>query len=232
MPRLRRVPVAARAGVIACPECGSSLVRRTGGRGGRRAGAALVGLTAALVLVGLASGCGGDDEDGGRVGRCRADPGLALTQSAAALREKGTFTFEASFTRVKATAPDDVQEYATAKGVISISARAPAGAELDLADILPERAARIRFDEPVTVAMGGRLDHGHARWSDSDARRARAHAGRRRARSRATRTRSSRSTTCSRSRCGRGSSTATAAPRTTPSRTTRRRPAGWASRPS
>jgi hypothetical protein len=83
-----------------------------------------------------------------------ADPAVALEQSAAALREQGTFTFEASFTRVKATAPDDVEEYATAKGALDL--RAGAGrAELDLESIVPEGIENPLGDEPVLYRWRG-----------------------------------------------------------------------------
>jgi hypothetical protein len=80
-----------------------------------------------------AGGCGGGSEDAPAL---PADPGRALAQSAAALREEGTFTFEASFTRVKATRPDDVEEYATAHGALDLAAD-EGRAELDLAPLFP-----------------------------------------------------------------------------------------------
>jgi hypothetical protein len=122
---------------------------RIRGSGGGRAGAALVRLTAALAL---ASGCSGGDERTDVA--LPADPGRALEQSAAALREQGTFSFEASFTRVKATAPDDVEEYATSKGALDL--RAGAGrAELELANIFPEGIENPLGDEPVRYRWSG-----------------------------------------------------------------------------
>src|SRR5687768_12271621 len=105
--------------------------RRSRGSRGRRTGATHVRLTAALAV--LAAGCGGD---GGSGPALPADPGRALAQSAAKLREAGTFTFEASFTRVKVTTPDDVEEYATAKGTLDLAAD-EGRAELHLAPLFP-----------------------------------------------------------------------------------------------
>jgi hypothetical protein len=108
----------------------------------------------------LASGCSDDDEQAAST--LPADPGRALAQSAAALREQGTFTFEASFTRVKASAPDDVLEYATSRGALDL--RAGAGhAELDLENVLPAEAnpftGPIEFRwaaKSITVTLLGR----------------------------------------------------------------------------
>jgi hypothetical protein len=80
-----------------------------------------------------AGGCGGDSADAPAL---PVDPGRALANSAAALRDQGTFTFEASFTRVKATTPDDVEEYATARGALDLAAD-EGRAELDLAPLFP-----------------------------------------------------------------------------------------------
>jgi hypothetical protein len=105
------------------------------------------------ALLALASGCGGEDEQAAPP--LPADAATALTQSAADLRQQGTFTFEASFTRVKATAPDDVEEYATAEGAIDL--REGAGrAQLALANIFPEGVENPLGDEPVRY-----------RWSDA-----------------------------------------------------------------
>jgi hypothetical protein len=100
---------------------------------GSRAGAALVRLSAALAVAAVAGGCGGDSDDAPAL---PADPSRALAQSAAALREEGTFTFEASFTRVKVTTPDDVEEYATAHGALDLTAD-EGTAELELAPLFP-----------------------------------------------------------------------------------------------
>ena len=111
----------------------------SGGRIGTERGgwtrAALVRLTAAVgLLVALGTGCAGaESEDRPAL---PADPGRALTQSAAALRAQGTFTFEASFTRVKATTPDDVEEYATAEGALNL-ADEEGKAVLELAPLFP-----------------------------------------------------------------------------------------------
>lgn len=101
----------------------------------RGAGAALVRLRAALQLTAVAvvvGGCGGGED----AAAPPPDPARALADSAAALREAGTFTFEASFTRVKATTPDDVEEYATAHGALDATA-GEGTAELDLAPLFP-----------------------------------------------------------------------------------------------
>lgn len=92
-----------------------------------------------------------------------ADPGRALAHSASALREEGTFTFEASFTRVLATTPDEVEEYATATGALDLSAGA-GRAELDLTQLLPggletplSRPVQLRWaGTSLTIAVEGR----------------------------------------------------------------------------
>jgi hypothetical protein len=134
--------------------------RRIRGDRGSRTGAALVRLTAALALAGVAGGCGGDSDDAPAL---PADPGRALAQSAAALRAEGTFTFEASFTRVKVTTPDDVEEYATAHGALDLTAD-EGTAELELAPLFPGQEES-PLDGPVelrwtatslNVVLGGR----------------------------------------------------------------------------
>ena len=224
VPRLRRVPFARESqSDWGYGDCMSRMRIEPRGRScgnrGRRAGAALVGLTAALAL---ASGCGGEDEPAAST--LPADPATALTQSAAKLRQQGTFTFEASFTRVKAAAPDDVEEYATAEGAINL----PAGegrAELELANIFPEGMENPLGDEPVRYRWSGHLADDHALGPDAHDQSS-AQPRQTRRSFRGIRTRSSRSTTCSRNRSTPDSWTVTAAPRTTHSRTTPgRRPA-------
>jgi hypothetical protein len=139
---------------------------RVGGSCGRRAGAALLGLTAALAL---ASGCSGGGERADVA--LPADPGRALEQSAAALREQGTFTFEASFTRVKATAPNDVEEYATSNGALDLGAGA-GRVELDLEPLFPEQQGA-PFDEPAKLHWAGTsltVELGHQTQTVSRAR--------------------------------------------------------------
>jgi hypothetical protein len=128
------------------------------GSRGSRTGAAHVRLTATfVVLVALAGGCAGDES--GDAPTLPADPARALAQSAANLRRAGTFTFEASFTRVKVTAPDDIEEYATAKGALDFGARA-GRAELDLAELFPGQGsplggpARLRWaGKSLTIVL-------------------------------------------------------------------------------
>jgi hypothetical protein len=109
--------------------------RRARGDRAGGAGAAVLRLTAAVGLCAtLVGGCSGEEaEDTPALPK---DPGSAFVQSAAALRARDTFTFEASFTRVKATAPDDVEEYATAEGALYL-AHDEGGAVLELAPLFP-----------------------------------------------------------------------------------------------
>ena len=66
------------------------------------------------------------------------------------LREEGTFRFDASFTRTKETAPDDVEEYATAEGAVDLG---PGGsrASFALAPLFPGRENAEPLDEPVEL---------------------------------------------------------------------------------
>ena len=101
-----------------------------------------------------------------------ADPGRALEQSAAALREQGTFTFEASFTRVKATTPG------RRRGVRDVEGRAgpprrsgPGRARAWIRSSPDSRGSRsttpTKFDwarKALTVVLDGeRQSHAHAR---------------------------------------------------------------------
>ena len=69
------------------------------------------------------------------------------------MRERGTFTFEASFTRVKATAPDDAEEYATSKGALDLTADA-GRIELDLGQLFPGQQDA-PFDKPAKLRWTG-----------------------------------------------------------------------------
>ncbi len=82
------------------------------------------------------------------------DPARALARSATNLREQGTFTLAASFTRVLATAPNDVEEYATAKGALDLGAGA-GRAELDLGQLFPGREDT-PFSRPVKLSWAGK----------------------------------------------------------------------------
>ncbi len=100
-----------------------------------------------LVLVGLAGGCGGNDESAESTA---ADPAKALALAAARLRGEGTFRFEASFTRVQKTAPDDVEEYATAEGAVDLGA-GRSRASFELAPLFPGRENEAPLDKPVEL---------------------------------------------------------------------------------
>ncbi|MGI9110834.1 MAG: hypothetical protein ACR2GT_01310 [Gaiellaceae bacterium] len=108
-------------------------------------------MAVALVLVGLAGGCGGNEQSAGSTA---AEPAEALALAAARLREEGTFRFEASFTRVKETAPDDVEEYATAEGAVDLGA-GRSRASFELAPLFPGRENEAPLDKPVELRWNG-----------------------------------------------------------------------------
>lgn len=104
------------------------------------------------MLAALGAGCGVGNDDEASV--LAADPGRALAQSAAALREQRTFTFEARFTRVKATSPAKIEEYATAEGALDLGSGA-GRAELDLTPIF-EGVGTEPFGGPVQLRWAGK----------------------------------------------------------------------------
>ena len=194
--------------------------RRIGGRRGGRAGATLVRLTAALALtLALASGCGADDE-ARRVGRAgRSRPRARAERGGVAPREHVHLR-----RRLHAGEGERAGRRPRIRDLERRS-RSPRGRRPRRArsrEHLPGRVA-IRSTDPSSSA--GRATRSPSRCSVDPTFPRGGPAGRSRADRRATRTRSSPSTTFSRSRCDRACSTATAAPRTTPSPTTRRPPA-------
>ncbi len=74
----------------------------------------------------------------------------ALEGAVARLREEGTFRFEASFTRTKETAPDDVEEYATSEGAVDLGP-GRSRASFELAPLFPGRENDPPLDEPVEL---------------------------------------------------------------------------------
>ena len=105
-----------------------------------------------MGLAALAGGCAGDESDNPPA--LPADPAAALAQSAAKLRAQGTFSFEASFTRVKATTPDDVEEYASANGALDLAA-GTGRAELELKPLFPGQE-EAPFDQPAKLRWTGK----------------------------------------------------------------------------
>ena len=149
---------------------GSRDCARTGEPIGRLAIAA-----AALALLAVSTGCGGDEKSAGNTSTLAA-PADALEGAVARLREEGTFRFEASFTRTKETAPDDAEEYATSEGAVDLGP-GRSRASFELAPLFPGRENDPPLDQPIelrwddktlTVIARGRsseLTRKHARVS-------------------------------------------------------------------
>ena len=107
-------------------------------------------MAAALALLAVSTGCGGDEESAGSNTSTLAAPADALEGAVARLREEGTFRFKASFTRTKETAPDDVEEYATSEGAVDLGP-GRSRASFELAPLFPGRENDPPLDEPVEL---------------------------------------------------------------------------------
>ena len=107
-------------------------------------------MAAALALLAVSTGCGGDEESAGSNTSTLAAPADALEGAVARLREEGTFRFKASFTRTKETTPDDVEEYATSEGAVDLGP-GRSRASFELAPLFPGRENDPPLDEPVEL---------------------------------------------------------------------------------
>ena len=167
MPRLRRVRPPRPGRSDRLPRVRIPAPARSGSRWGCARTGEPIGrvavLAAALTLLPLTAGCGGDN-GGGNGESTLATPAEALAGAAARLREEGTFRFAASFTRTKETAPDNVEEYATAEGAVDLGP-GRSRASFELAPLFPGRENDAPLDEPfelrwdderLTVVIRGR----------------------------------------------------------------------------
>ena len=128
----------------------------TGGRGPRdsaRTGepiGRIAVVAAALAVLAVSTGCGGDEDGAGSNTSTLAAPADVLEDAVARLREEGTFRFEASFARTKETAPDDVEVYAAAEGAVDLGP-GRSWASFELAPLFPGRENAAPLDEPVEL---------------------------------------------------------------------------------
>ncbi|MBA2297032.1 MAG: hypothetical protein H0W14_03220 [Actinobacteria bacterium] len=97
----------------------------------------------------LAGGCGGKSGNA----QPAVTPAEAIQRAAVRLSEEGTFRFDASFTRVQDAEPDEVEEYATAEGVVDLTA-GKARASFELAPLFPGRENPAPLDDPVELRWG------------------------------------------------------------------------------
>jgi hypothetical protein len=127
---------------------------------------------AALALLAVSTGCGGDEKSAGNTSTLAA-PADALEGAVARLREEGTFRFEASFTRTKETAPDDAEEYATSEGAVDLGP-GRSRASFELAPLFPGRENTAPLDQPIELRWDDKTLTVIARGRSSELTRKRA----------------------------------------------------------